>query len=87
MVTEDNRKAQGLPAKGSIALSAEDKYHHDNQALSLQVESLQSQIQEQAKLAKEQVCRDKSLRFNSSFSDISSIPVRTELFTGNRAFH
>lgn len=31
------------------------KYQNDNQALSLQVESLQAQIQEQAKLAKEQV--------------------------------
>lgn len=68
MFTEDNKKAQGSPAKGSIALSVEDKYHHDNQALSLQVESLQSQIQEQAKLAKEQVCRDKSSRFNTTFS-------------------
>ena len=36
-------------------MSADQKYDHDNQALSLQVESLQAQIQEQAKLAKEQV--------------------------------
>lgn len=52
---KDKKSNQGSPTKGSVALSAEDKYHHDNQALSLQVESLQSQIQEQAKLAKEQV--------------------------------
>ncbi|XP_045165218.2 coiled-coil domain-containing protein 77-like isoform X1 [Mercenaria mercenaria] len=53
--TKKDNKKQGSSTKSSVALSAEDKYHHDNQALSLQVESLQSQIQEQAKLAKEQV--------------------------------
>jgi len=32
----------------------EEKYKHDNEVLALQVEALQSQLQEQAKLAKEQ---------------------------------
>ncbi|XP_060602572.1 coiled-coil domain-containing protein 77-like isoform X2 [Ruditapes philippinarum] len=52
---KDGKKQTQGSAKSSVALSADDKYHHDNQALTLQVESLQSQIQEQAKLAKEQV--------------------------------
>lgn len=52
---KDGKKCQSGSSKESVLLSAEAKYHHDNQALSLQVESLQSQIQEQAKLAKEQV--------------------------------
>lgn len=33
----------------------EEKYQHDNEVLSLQVEALQSQLQEQTKLAKEQM--------------------------------
>jgi hypothetical protein len=55
LISEDGKKQKQGSAKSSVALSADDKYHHDNQALTLQVESLQSQIQEQAKLAKEQV--------------------------------
>ncbi|XP_052779292.1 coiled-coil domain-containing protein 77-like [Mya arenaria] len=52
---KDTKKPSSPQKKGSIALSTEDKYQHDNQALSLQVEALQSQIQEQAKLSREQV--------------------------------
>jgi len=51
--SEDAKKP--ATAKSGIALTSDERYQHDNQALSLQVESLQSQIQEQAKLAKEQV--------------------------------
>lgn len=51
---KDTKKQQGR-SQSPIAMSPEQKYEHDNQALSLQVESLQAQIQEQAKLAKEQV--------------------------------
>ncbi|XP_052282943.1 coiled-coil domain-containing protein 77-like isoform X2 [Dreissena polymorpha] len=52
---ESKKSGNSSPTKGGVAISAEVKYQHDNQALSLQVESLQAQIQEQAKLAKEQV--------------------------------
>lgn len=41
--------------RGSIEAIPEDKYKHDNESLALQVEALQSQLQEQTKLAKEQV--------------------------------
>jgi len=50
---KNNKKA--APGKSSVALSSEQKMQNDNQALSLQIESLQAQIQDQAKLAKEQV--------------------------------
>ena len=53
-VVEDNKKQQGRP-QSPLAMTTEKKYEHDNQALSLQVEALQAQIQDQAKLAKEQV--------------------------------
>lgn len=41
--------------RGSIESIPEHKYKHDNESLALQVEALQSQLQEQTKLAKEQV--------------------------------
>lgn len=41
--------------RGSIEAIPEHKYKHDNESLALQVEALQSQLQEQTKLAKEQV--------------------------------
>ncbi|XP_012946960.1 coiled-coil domain-containing protein 77 [Aplysia californica] len=40
--------------RSSITQLPEEKYAHDNEALTLQVESLQAQLSEQAKLAKEQ---------------------------------
>lgn len=51
---KDSKKQQGRP-QSPLSMSTEHKYEHDNQALSLQVESLQAQIQDQARLAKEQV--------------------------------
>ena len=39
----------------SLSPTPEAKYEHDNQVLSLQVEALQAQLQEQTKLSKEQV--------------------------------
>mgnify|MGYP007091322257 FL=1 len=53
-ITEES-KQQNSPTKNGVVLSTEQKYQNDNQALSLHVESLQAQIQEQAKLSKEQV--------------------------------
>lgn len=41
--------------RGSIEAIPEHKYKLDNESLALQVEALQSQLQEQTKLAKEQV--------------------------------
>lgn len=41
--------------RGSIEAIPEEKYKHDNESLVLQVEALQAQLQEQTKLAKEQV--------------------------------
>ena len=54
-ILEDSKKQQGR-SPSPLGMTPNQKYDHDNQALSLQVESLQAQIQDQAKLAKEQVC-------------------------------
>lgn len=59
----DSRQNRGIKKKpvplsdrrGSIEAIPEHKYKHDNESLALQVEALQSQLQEQTKLAKEQV--------------------------------
>lgn len=39
----------------SMSPNPEEKYKHDNEVLALQIEALQSQLQEQTKVAKEQV--------------------------------
>jgi hypothetical protein len=39
----------------SMSPNPEEKYKHDNEVLVLQVEALQAQLQEQTKIAKEQV--------------------------------
>ncbi|KAL5013990.1 hypothetical protein ScPMuIL_008260 [Solemya velum] len=58
----DNRQSRAkkkqLPLadrRRSLSPNPEEKYQHDNEVLSLQVEALQSQLQEQTKLAKEQM--------------------------------
>ncbi|CAH1784825.1 unnamed protein product [Owenia fusiformis] len=43
------------PSKGAVMTEEEEKYQKDNQILSLQVEAISSQLEEQTRLAKEQV--------------------------------
>ncbi|XP_041348679.1 coiled-coil domain-containing protein 77-like [Gigantopelta aegis] len=62
-VHRKTQSAKGLKKKqppvsdhhSSISPDHEAKYQHDNQVLSLQVEALQAQMQEQAKLSKDQM--------------------------------
>ena len=52
----NNIKKQNDQQKKSGRLTAEEeRYHHDNQTLALQVEALQAQLGEQTKVAKEQL--------------------------------
>ena len=51
-------KKKQLPVtdrRQSMSPNPEEKYKHDNEVLLLQVEALQAQLQEQTKIAKEQV--------------------------------
>lgn len=73
---EDSKKQQGRP-QSPLSMSTEHKYEHDNQALSLQVESLQAQIQDQARLAKEQVIFFPPL----SFTAFPSLPQLNTVLT------
>ncbi|PVD24756.1 hypothetical protein C0Q70_15242 [Pomacea canaliculata] len=58
LTQRDGKKKMTVPAvdrRPSFSLPPEEKYQHDNEVLTLQVEALQAQLGEQAKLAKEQM--------------------------------